>query len=254
MSPVEFAALIAAGFAAGTINTVVGSGTLVTFPTLLFFGHPPVTANISNSLGLIPGGLTGSHGYRDELHGHGATLRRRLPMSVAGSAIGALLLLVLPSAVFDAVVPVLIGVAVLLVAFGPWLQRQAARRQLDSDGNRRDLALRASLFVSGVYGGYFGAAQGVLLVGLMSVLTTEPLQRLNATKNVLSAAVNLVAALVFVTVAWHQVNWAVVAAISLGSLVGGYAGAKVGRRLSPPVLRGLIVVIGVGAIARIVVA
>jgi uncharacterized protein len=256
VSVVEVLALLAAGLFAGTINTVVGSGTLITFPTLLLFGYPAVVANVTNTVGLVPGGLTGIHGYRAELRGHGQTLRRLAPMSFIGAVIGALLLLVLPAAAFAAIVPVLIGLALLLVLLGPWLQMKAAARHADADDPRRHthrlLLLQAGMLFAGMYGGYFGAAQGVLMMGLMSVLTTEPLQSLNGIKNVLGTIVNAVAAVTFMVVAWDKIEWPVAAILAVGGLAGGYLGARVGRRLSPRVLRALIVLIGVVAISKMV--
>lgn len=248
----EVVALLAAGMAAGTINTIVGSGTLITFPTLLFFGFPPLVANVSNTVGLVAGGLTGIHGYRSELAGQGRTLRRLVPASFLGAVTGAILLLALPESAFDAIVPVLIGAAVLLVLLGPRLQAWAGTRHPDHDSLGRRVLMTVGVFAAGVYGGYFGAAQGVLLVGIMSVLMTISLQRINGLKNVLSTVVNAVAAVVFMLVAWERINWSVAALIAVGSLAGGYAGARVGRRLSPSVLRGVIVTIGVVAIVKIV--
>jgi len=239
--------------AAGTINTIVGSGTLITFPTLLFFGFPPLVANVSNTIGLVAGGLTGVHGYRAELVGQGRTLRRLVPASLLGSVTGAILLLKLPESAFDAVVPVLIAAALLLVLFGPRLQAWAAARHPDHDSLGRRLVMTVGIFAAGVYGGYFGAAQGILLVGIMSVLITISLQRINGLKNVLGTVVNAVAAAVFMLVAWERINWSVAALIAAGALAGGYVGARVGRRLSPVLLRGLIVVIGVLAIAKMTV-
>jgi uncharacterized membrane protein YfcA len=249
----EVVALLAAGMAAGTINTIVGSGTLITFPTLLFFGFPPLVANVSNTIGLVAGGLTGIHGYRAELVGQGRTLRRLVPASLLGSVTGAILLLKLPESAFDAVVPVLIAAALLLVLFGPRLQAWAAARHPDHDSLGRRLVMTVGIFAAGVYGGYFGAAQGILLVGIMSVLITISLQRINGLKNVLGTVVNAVAAAVFMLVAWERINWSVAALIAAGALAGGYVGARVGRRLSPVLLRGLIVVIGVLAIAKMTV-
>ncbi|MEO8518880.1 MAG: sulfite exporter TauE/SafE family protein [Dermatophilaceae bacterium] len=248
----EVAALLAAGMAAGTINTIVGSGTLITFPVLLFFGFAPVTANISNTIGLVAGGLTGVHGYRRELVGQAGTLRRLVPVSFLGALTGAILLLVLPASAFDAVVPVLIAAALLLVLLGPRLAARAATRHPDggSRGSGRQVLLIAGVFGAGVYGGYFGAAQGVLLVGILSVLMTISLQRVNAVKNVLGTVVNAVAALTFMLLAWDRVNWTVAALIAVGSMAGGLAGARVGRGLSPVVLRGLIIVVGTLAIAK----
>jgi uncharacterized membrane protein YfcA len=249
----EVVALLAAGMAAGTINTIVGSGTLITFPTLLFFGYAPLVANVSNTVGLVAGGLTGIHGYRAELVGQGPTLRRLVPVSFLGALTGAILLLKLPESAFDAIVPALIAAALLLVLFGPRLQAWAAARHPDHDSLGRRLLMSVGVYAAGIYGGYFGAAQGVLLVGIMSVLMTISLQRINALKNVLGTVVNSVAAITFMLVAWERINWPVAALIAAGALAGGYVGARVGRRLSPVALRGVIVVIGVVAIAKMVV-
>lgn len=251
MSALEVVAIILAGLAAGTINTIVGSGTLVTFPTLLLFGYAPVSANVSNSLGLVPGGLTGTWGYRHELRSLGPMLRRLGPASLVGSVIGALLLLVLPPAAFETIVPVLILIALLLVVFGPRLQKWAASQHADRITPGRWVALIVGILLAGVYGGYFGAAQGVLLLGIMSILLPLGLQQINGIKNVLATIANLVAAIVFLVVAPELVDWMVVLLISIGSLVGGVVGAKVGRRLPPVVLRGVIVVIGTIAIVNL---
>lgn len=252
----EALALIGVGVFAGGINTIVGSGTLVTFPTLLAFGYPSVAANMSNTVGLVAGGISGTLGYREELRGKGAHLKKIVPFSLVGAIVGALLLLVLPSSAFDAIVPVLIGLGIVLVLAGPWLNKRAARAHEHTAGQAlagwRVLALSGGIFGAGVYGGYFGAAQGVLLMGIMSVLMPIPLQEINGIKNVLGTVVNAVAALTFVCVRFSQIDWAVAALLAVGSLLGGVIGARVGRRLNPWVLRGLIVVIGVVAIVNLV--
>ncbi|OLT44029.1 hypothetical protein BJF86_12875 [Serinicoccus sp. CNJ-927] len=253
MSVLEVAAIILAGLAAGTINTIVGSGTLVTFPILLLFGYPPVSANVSNSLGLVPGGLTGTWGYRHELRSLGPMLKRLGPASLLGSVVGALLLLWLPPAAFEAIVPALILLALLLVVFGPRLQRWAARQHADRITPGRWVALLLGILLAGVYGGYFGAAQGVLLLGIMSILLPLGLQQINGIKNVLATIANLVAALVFLVVAPELVDWVVVLLISIGSLLGGVVGARVGRRMPPALLRAVIVVIGSVAIVNLLV-
>ncbi len=254
MSGWEFAAIALAGFWAGMINTIVGSGTLVTFPTLLFFGYPAVTANVSNSLGLVAGGVTGAWGYRHEMRGLGSMLARLAPVSLLGSAVGALLLLVLPPSAFEAIVPVLILLGVLLVIFGPrinaWARGHHTSHVLTPG---RWVALVVGILVAGMYGGYFGAAQGVILVGLMSVLLPLRLQAINGMKNVLGLVVNLVAAVVFLVVEPSVIDWWVVLAIAAGSLLGGVVGARVGRALPPWLLRTVIVVIGVTAIVYLLV-
>jgi len=244
----EIVAILLAGAAAGTINTVVGSGTLITFPTLLAFGVPPVTANVSNTVGLVPGSLSGAVGYRAELAGQRTRLLRLGSASLIGGTAGAVLLLVLPSAAFDAVVPVLIGLGVLLVVIGPATSRRVAARAESRGGLPEHGAwwVWPAVALAGVYGGYFGAAQGVLLVAILGIGVADSLQRHNATKNVLALLVNGIAAVVFIAVA--DVDWAVAGLIAAGSIVGGQLGATVGRRLPPLVLRGVIVVVGVTAL------
>lgn len=253
----EALAIFAAGVAAGTINTIVGSGTLITFPTLLAFGYPAVTANVSNTIGLVAGGLSGTWGYRKELGGQAARLARLLPFSFVGALLGALLLLVLPSSAFDAVVPVLILIGILLVVAGPTLNKRAARKHAQLEAGTPEIgpgayaALPLGIFAAGIYGGYFGAAQGVILMGLMSALLPISLQVINGIKNVLGVVVNGVAAVTFIVVSPEHVDWAVAGLIALGAFVGGFVGAKIGRRLHPWALRGFIVIVGLAAIINL---
>jgi uncharacterized membrane protein YfcA len=244
----EIAAVLLAGVAAGTINTVVGSGTLITFPTLLALGVPPVTANVSNTVGLVPGSLSGAVGYRRELAGQRSRLLRLASASVLGGIAGAVLLLVLPSSAFDAIVPVLIGIGVLLVVTGPAIQRRVAARH-EARGGIPDHGAAwvwPAVAGAGVYGGYFGAAQGVLLMAILGIGVDDDLQRHNATKNVLALLVNFVAAIVFIAVA--DVDWPIAGLIAVGSVIGGQIGAGVGRRLPAALLRAVIVVVGVVAL------
>lgn len=258
MTLAEAIGIALAGLAAGTINTIVGSGSLITFPTLLLFGYAPVTANVSNTMGLVAGGVSGAWGYRGELVGLRSLLVRLLPASLIGGILGAVLLLVLPESAFEAIVPALIALALVLVVVGPRLNRWAAGRRGAADtstdsphalGAARLVALIVGVFGAGVYGGYFGAAQGVLLVGIMGALLPLTLQQINGVKNVLALIVNLIAAVIFVIVAPDQINWAVAGLIAAGSTVGGVLGAKIGRRMPPWLLRGVIVIIGSIAIA-----
>jgi uncharacterized membrane protein YfcA len=176
-----------------------------------------------------------------------------VPLSFIGSVAGASLLLVLPPEAFQAIVPVLIVIALALVLIGPPLQRRAVdRRDGAAQPGWHRWALGIGIFVAGIYGGYFGAAQGVLLMGIFSALSPEPLQRLNAYKNVLSGVVNSVAAVTFVLFARDSIDWWVVLLIAVGSFLGGVVGARIGRRIPPAALRGLIVVIGVLAIVKLV--
>ncbi|WP_068319444.1 sulfite exporter TauE/SafE family protein [Janibacter anophelis] len=254
MSWLEMGAVVLAGVWAGGINTLVGSGTLVTFPVLLALGVPAVTANVSNSIGLVPGGVSGSLGYLPEMKGMGRRVVQLVPMSVLGAITGALLLLWLPPEAFEAIVPVLIGIGILLVIFGPRLQTWAKRHHEDggSAPTWHLVALMAGVLVAGVYGGYFGAAQGVILIGLLSALATEPLQALNGLKNVLGLVVNVIGSLVFIITAPELVDWGIAALIGIGSVVGGVLGARYGRRLPPNVLRGVIVVVGLAGLTKFV--
>ena len=253
MSLLEMLAVAAAGLAAGAINAVVGSGTLVTFPVLLGVGLPPLTATITNSLGLVPGNLAGALGYRRELAGQRELLLRLLPASVLGALTGAFLLLNLPARVFETIVPVLVGLAVVLVAVQPLVQRTLARRRPPGApapriGPGRLAALLAGAYATGSYGGYFSASQGILQIGVFGFLLRESLQRLNAIKNVLTTAVNAVAAGAYIVVATDRVDWRAAGLVAVGSLLGGHYGARFGRRLPSAVLRTAIVVLGCVAI------
>ncbi|MFI9234493.1 sulfite exporter TauE/SafE family protein [Streptomyces sp. NPDC053079] len=247
----EALAVFAAGIGAGTINTIVGSGTLFTFPVLLATGLPPITANVSNTLGLVPGNFSGAVGYRRELSGQRTRIIRCGIAALIGGLTGAILLLALPSKAFDAIVPALIALALVLVVLQPRLARALARRRERNGTEARGdggPALLAGLLVASAYGGYFGAAQGVLYLSLMGLLLNDELQRVNALKNVLGVIVNGVAALFFVFVA--DVDWTAVLLIAVGSTIGGQIGAKVGRRLPPTALRGVIVAVGIVAIVQ----
>lgn len=252
MSLLDAVLIVVAGVGAGTINTVVGSGTLITFPTLLALGVPPVVANVSNNLGLVPGSVAGAWGYRRELVGQRRRTSRLLVGSLLGGLVGALALLVLPAAAFATIVPVLIGLGVVLVIVGPRLSARVMRRREERGESASSDAwwVWPAVLGAGVYGGYFGAAQGVLLMAVLGIGVAEPLQRLNGVKNVLAAVVNAVAGLVFVLVA--DVDYSIAALIGVGSLIGGLLGARVGRRLPAPVLRAVIVVVGVVALVALV--
>ena len=251
MTVTDFLIILLAGMGAGTINAVVGSGSLITFPTLVALGYPPLLANVSNNIGLVPGSVSGVHGYRRELVGQRTRLRRLMPASILGALTGATLLLVLPSSLFDKVVIVLIGVALGLVVVQPTLSRRLAARRAAHPGSHHDATLGAQVLVAlaGVYGGYFGAAQGIILIAILGIMIDDHLQRLNGCKNVLAGTVNVVAAIVFIFAT--DVDWKVVAAFAVGSTIGGQIGARYGRRLNPVALRGLIVVVGLIAVIRL---
>jgi uncharacterized membrane protein YfcA len=244
----EGAAVAAAGLAAGAVNAVVGSGSLITFPTLLAVGYPAVLANVSNTVGLAPGSLSGAVGYRRELAGQRRRVLLLMPPAVLGGILGAALLLAVPGAFRD-VVPVLILLAVVLVLIQP---RVAARR-----ADRGRVAehpgplLYGGVFLAAVYGGYFGAAQGVLQLGLLGLTLDDELQRLNAVKNVILAVVNGVAAVYFI--AAHDIAWVAVVLLLAGSVVGGQLGAHYGRRIPPNVLRAAIAVVGTAVAIKLLV-
>jgi uncharacterized membrane protein YfcA len=245
MSPLEGLAIMAAGLAAGAINTIVGSGSLITFPTLLAFGYPPLVANVSNTVGLVPGSVSGAIGYRRELTGQRARAIRLGTAAGVGGLTGGLLLLVLPASSFGIIVPWLILLACGLMAIQPRMSRyMATRRHVIAD---HPLPLTIGVYLTGIYGGYFGAAQGVILMALLAIFLTDDLQRLNGLKNVLAALVNGVAAVLFIIAA--PVDYSVVLLLAVGSIVGGQIGASVGRRLPSAVLR--LVVIGVGLLVAL---
>ncbi|OII62305.1 hypothetical protein BJP40_28420 [Streptomyces sp. CC53] len=254
MTTWEMLAVFAAGIGAGTINTIVGSGTLITFPVLLATGVPPVTATVSNALGLIPGSISGAIGYRAELTGQRSRILRLSVAAAVGGLAGAFLLTQLPATAFETIVPVLVTLALVLVVLQPRITRAVQARR-DRTGRTELPAhggplLFGGLLIASVYGGYFTAAQGIVYLSLMGILLDDSLQRLNAAKNVLAAVVNSVAALFFVFAA--HFDWTAVALIAVGSTIGGQLGARIGRRLPPTVLRAVIVAVGSAAIVQLV--
>jgi len=235
--------------AAGGINAIVGSGSLITFPTLLAFGVPPVLANVTNNVGLVPGAASGAFGYRRELAGQWRRLLRLGTASALGAAGGAILLLKLPASTFKVIVPVLILIACVLVILQPRLNGWLAAHRGEPAAHGGP-ALWAGVGASGVYGGYFGAAQGVLMIGLLGVFLDEPLQRINGLKNGLTFVVNGVAAIVFI--ALTHVDWILAGLIAVGATIGGLIGARYGRRLPPMALRVLVVIIGLISAVRLI--
>ncbi|MEX0790155.1 MAG: sulfite exporter TauE/SafE family protein [Actinomycetota bacterium] len=249
MSGWEQIAVFFGGMAAGAVNTIVGAGSLITFPLLLAIGYPPVVANVSNTVGLIPGSLSGAFGYRRELEGQRPRLVRLCVAAGLGGLSGGLILLAMPAAVFEGVVPWLIALACVLVLLQPVVSRWLERRE--AEPARRDVGwgLVVGVYLCGIYGGYFGAAQGVLLLGLLGIGLNEHLQRVNAAKNVIAVTVNTVPAILFILVA--DVSWQVALLLGTGSVIGGQIGARVGRRLPAAVLRAAVLGVGIIAIVRI---
>ena len=241
--------IVAVGLVAGCVNTIVGSGSLLTFPTLLGLGYPAVLANVSNTVGLISGSVSGAIGYRRELKGQARRILVLMPAMVVGTVIGAVLLLELPGSAFRHVVPVLILFAVVLVIIQPRVQRRraAAGRRVEHPGP----SLQIGLFLTSIYGGYFGAGMGIMLLALFAITLDDDLQRLNGAKNVVAAAINTVAAVFFI-VRTH-IDWDVAGLLLVGSTVGGQIGAHYGRRIPPNALRAVIVVIGTGVAIQLLV-
>ena len=263
MTWLELLGLVAAGAAAGLINTVVGAGTLVTFPVLLAFGVPPVVANVTNTVGLTPGSLSGALATRADLARQRTRVLRLGVASLVGGVVGAVLLLRLPSSAFAAIVPVLIGIGCILVVLQPLLSRRLAERRANADADTDADAAPAhgsvwlwlGILVTGVYGGYFGAAQGVLLLAILGIGLAESLNRVNAVKNVLALIANAVSGLLFVLLPltpWAdpqaRIDWPAALAIAVGAVLGAQIGGRVGRRLPPTVYRVVIVAVGVAAI------
>jgi uncharacterized protein len=248
MSFGELISIALAGLAAGAINTLVGSGTLITFPVLLAFGYAPVTANVSNTIGLVPGAISGAVGYRRELAGQRRRIVRLGAMSLLGGATGAVLLLLLPASAFNAVVPAFIALALVMTVSQPYLKRWLAAREIDVE-RRGGVLAQIAVYVAGMYGGYFGAGQGILLLGILGIALPQNLQRTNALKNVLAGIVNGVAGAYFILAA--HVEWGPAAIIAAGSIAGAQLGSRYGRRLHPTALRAIIVAVGLVAIVRL---
>ena len=249
MTPLHAVGILAAGVAAGAINAVVGSGTLITFPVLLAFGYPAKVANVSNTIGLIPGSAAGAVGYRRELAGQRARAVRLGVFTTLGAIGGAVLLLVLPAAAFKRIVAAFIVIALVLIMVQPWLSRWLEEARHARDRHHAGITGTAAVFVIGIYGGYFGAAQGILLLAILGLSIDDDLQRVNALKVVLAGLANLVAGVIFVIAA--HVAWGAAGLIAAGSIVGGLLGARGGRRLPAPALRLVILGVGIFAIVRL---
>ena len=232
--------LVVLGLVAGAVNAVAGGGSLIVFPVLLAVGLPPLPANVTNSVAQWPGYAGSTVNARHEL---GGQTRRLVSTSVAaalGSAVGCGLLLVLPQSVFDAVVPVLVLLASLTLGLQPWLRRWTGRGERTGDA---PVALPVTIFVASVYGGYFGGALGVVLIAVLSLLAHDGLGRLNAVKVLLSLVVSTVTVVIFGLFA--PVDWFAVLLLAPSTLIGGYLGMAVARRMPAGVLRWSVVVLGV---------
>ena len=255
------AAVVGAGFLAGGLNVVVGAGTLASFPILVLLGFPPLTATMANTIGIVPGSLSGVLVYRRELRAHYRVTGLLLPSSSAGGVTGALLLLHLSVDIFAAVIPWLIGIGTLLVLSGPAIKNRIGRVAATDDVDATPFPRRGSkvasvvgAFLLGVYGGYFSAAQGILLVALLGITTTLLMQELNAVKNASVAAVNIIAATVFIFVSPELISWPIVALVALGSILGGLVGGRFARRLPAGLFRGFVVIVGITTVTAIVLS
>ena len=247
MNPADLAVALTAGLVAGTMNAVVGAGSLVSFPLLLTLGLPPVTANATNTVGLLPGTAGAVTGYRRELVGRRDVLVKLGAAAAIGGVVGAALLLLLPAASFERLVPLLLLLAAGLTAVQPqvnsWLERRG--------GHHRAWGLLVvGVGLTAVYGGYFGAAQGVILLALIGALYEPDVQEANALKNALALVANAVAAILFMVTG--NVDWAVAGVVALGSVVGGVLGVRLARRLPPAAFRAFAVAVAV--VAAVVIA
>ncbi|MGB8993733.1 MAG: sulfite exporter TauE/SafE family protein [Pseudonocardiaceae bacterium] len=240
MSSAQLALLAVAGLVSGVVNALAGGGSLLLFPALLAVGFPPLAANVTNSVIQCAGSAGLALGSRRELQGQRDRVLSTTGAAVAGSIVGSLLLLVLPAAVFDAVVPILVALASVLLGVQPWLARWIGEPEPDAPDRRA--ALLPAVFVAAVYGGYFGGALGVILIAVLALTAHDDLHRLNAVKGVLSLIIAAVSAVVFAIGA--PVDWLAVALLAPVNLIGGFLGAKLAGRVREPALRAAVVVVG----------
>lgn len=244
MSPLDLVIIAVGGFFAGAVNAVAGGGTLISFPALLAAGQSAFVANITSSTGLLTGYIGGSVAYRRELSGQAPRVRSLGIAAVLGGAIGAIVLLATPPDSFEAIVPYLVLVSTLLLAVQPWLARVVARRREGRPDNQSEITwpVQIGVGLGAVYGSYFGAGLGVLLLAVLGILLEDRLHRLNALKGLLSLIVNVIGVLFFV---WSgEVNWIAAAILAVTAYLGGTFGVSVARKLPGHVLRGSIVVLG----------
>src|SRR3954447_16069386 len=233
VTPASVVLVAAAGFVAGAMNAVAGGGTLVAFPALLATGMTARMANIVSTIGLVPGYAGGSYAYREELAGQGPRVRALAATSIVGGVAGAVILLVTPASSFRAIVPYLILASCGLLLVQPRLAKRVADRQRRTGGAASDVTwqVQIGVLVAAIYGSYFGAGLGVLLLGVLGILLAEGMQRLNALKGLLSLLINAVSVVVFVING--EVAWWYTAILAVSAWAGGVSGVGVARRLSP---------------------
>ncbi|HEX5541951.1 MAG TPA: sulfite exporter TauE/SafE family protein [Micromonospora sp.] len=249
MDLLEAALLIAAGLSAGTVNAIAGGGSIITFPALIAVGLPPIAANVTNSLSVFPGYLASVAGSRTDLPEF-RRLAPLLPTAVLGAVAGSTLLLLTPPRAFELVVPFLVLAATALLAFQDRLRRLVGYPR-DLPPRRRTLLLQGMVALGALYGGYFNAALGIMFVAVLALVLDEALRRINAIKNVLSTLVGVTAVAIFAT--FGPVNWAGVAVLAPATIVGGYTGARLARRLPSGVLKVIIVGLGTAVSAVLLV-
>lgn len=253
MSPAEQLAVLGAGMGSGILTSTVGVASLLSFPVLVAVGLPPVVANASNTVGLLPGALSGSFGYREELRAHPRVTMMVLATCAVGAVAGALLLLLLPPGVFEAIVPWLILGTCLLVGAQPKISAWVRRRHGDEvpvDRTTMSPTTTAFATLTGVYGGYFGAGSGVMMMAVLGLGLDLDLRIVNGLKTLAVMAGNLIASAIFVVLA--DLDWSAIGLLAAGSVVGGYVGARIGRHLPPTLLRILIVIAGIVAAALLI--
>jgi uncharacterized membrane protein YfcA len=243
----EQLAVLGAGFGAGVLTSTVGVASLLSFPVLVAVGLPPVVANASNTIGMTPAGMSGSFGYRSELRAHPAVTVAVLVTCATGAVAGALLLLALPAELFEAAAPWLILFTCLLVGAQPTISRLVRRRHKDVPPDRTAMSPVTTVFaaLTGVYGGYFGAGSGVMMMAVLGFGLDLDLRIVNALKTLAVLAANAVASLIFLVLA--DLDWTAIVVLALGSVIGGYVGARIGRKLSAPILRASVVIAGLTA-------
>jgi uncharacterized membrane protein YfcA len=239
--------LLLAGVGAGIFNGVAGGGSLISFPILLGLGYPALTANITNTIGIWPGYVASAAGFRREIGDQKSRLLRLTPFALAGGVAGALLLLTTSSATFDDVVPWLVLGAAALFAAQPVLRKALDRGA--AHPRTRPVLLVVGVFAASVYGGYFGAAMGVMFLAILGLALPLSLAHTSGLRAVLSMIVNGIAAVVFLI--HGGLAWEAVGLLAAGSLVGGYAGARLAIALPAPALRVVVIVIGVGTAVKL---
>jgi uncharacterized membrane protein YfcA len=257
VTPGQQALVAVAGFLAGGINGMAGGGSLVSFPTLLAVGQPALTANVTSTVGIWPGYLGGVLGFRKEVADQSDRIRSLLPATLVGAVGGSVLLLTTPAGAFEALTPYLILVACGLFALQPALAARVAARaeaaEAEAEGAAdRGVTVQLATFVSAVYGAYFGAGLGIVLLAVLGIMLPDKLVRTNGLRGVLSLLTNTVAALIFLVRA--PVAWGAAGLLAGASLVGGYAGARFSRRIPAPALRAFVISVGVVAAVRLLVS